>query len=159
MTTIPSGAVQVRANGTGTLTDSLTNGGLVSIGGSSGSLIGGLTVTGNYDQSAAGSLTVQIGGLTAGTQFDRLTVNGPVTLDGTLNLSLANGFNPAVGNTFQIIVLSASDVGPSRFPRFLNSLRILPIFRDRYDRRPRQQRRRIPASIRIVVNLPSWVGR
>ncbi len=97
-----------RVFGTGTITGNLTNGGLVSIGDSTTGL---MTVTGNYTQTAAGSLTTGIGGLAAGTQFDRLSVTGSATLGGTLNLALLGAFNPAVGNTFQILVSSASVTG------------------------------------------------
>ena len=93
--------------GTGTLTGNLNNdGGSILIGDSNGSNIGKLIVAGNYTQTAGASITIQIGGLTPGTQFDQLVVNGSISLGGTLNLALANGFNPAVGNLFQILVSS-----------------------------------------------------
>ena len=38
-----------------------------------------------------------------GTQFDQLRVSGQLTLGGTLNVSLINGFAPVAGNSFDIL--------------------------------------------------------
>ncbi|MDB5338653.1 MAG: Phosphoesterase, PA-phosphatase related protein [Planctomycetaceae bacterium] len=100
-----------RLFGTGTITGNVTNAGSIFVGDSSGSATGTLSITGNYTQTAAGSLSIQIGGLTPGTLFDRFLVSGSTALNGTLNLTLANGFNPAVGNTFQFFVSSVSLAG------------------------------------------------
>ena len=62
-----------------------------------------LSITGNYTQDSTGTLNIEIGGLTAGSQFDRLAVSGSATLAGTLNVSLINPFNPSQGNSFQIV--------------------------------------------------------
>jgi fibronectin-binding autotransporter adhesin len=51
---------------------------------------------------AASSLTVFLGGTTAGTQFGQVVV-GNITFAGTLNVVLTNGFVPAVSNSFHII--------------------------------------------------------
>jgi hypothetical protein len=51
---------------------------------------------------------MEIGGTSAGTEYDQLKVNGTAILGGTLNVSLINGFRPAVGAVFQLIVPSAS---------------------------------------------------
>jgi hypothetical protein len=40
---------------------------------------GRLTITGNYTQTATGVLNIDLGGLTAGSQFDQLVVTGSVT--------------------------------------------------------------------------------
>jgi uncharacterized repeat protein (TIGR01451 family) len=50
----------------------------------------------------ASSLTVFLGGTTAGTQFGQVVV-GNITFAGTLNVVLTNGFVPAVSNSFHII--------------------------------------------------------
>ena len=50
-----------------------------------------------------GKLLIELAGTTAGTQYDQLIVTGAVTLDGTLQVSLINGFNPALGNTFDVL--------------------------------------------------------
>jgi hypothetical protein len=69
---------------------------------------GSESITGTYTQGSAGALDIDVGGTTAGTQFDQLTVSGAASLNGTLNLDLINGFVPAIGATFDI--LNASSV-------------------------------------------------
>jgi autotransporter-associated beta strand protein len=73
------------------------NGGAISI--KPGALV---SVTGIYSQSTSGSLSVDIGG-TATTQFGRMTVTGSATLNGTLNVALANGFTPVLGDRFRFM--------------------------------------------------------
>jgi hypothetical protein len=48
-------------------------------------------------------LDIELGGVTPGSQFDRLQVSGAATLDGMLDVSLINGFAPALGNSFEIL--------------------------------------------------------
>ncbi len=67
---------------------------------------GVIAITGNYIQGASGALNIDIGGTGSG-QFDRLTVSGTATLNGTLNVNLINGFAPAVGNSFQIMTFGS----------------------------------------------------
>ena len=59
------------------------------------------TINGNYVQLAGGTFEVDIEGLDPGTGYDRLIVNGEVTLDGTLDVLL--GFAPPLGEEFIII--------------------------------------------------------
>ena len=66
-----------------------------------------MTVNGNYIQGSTGILNIEIGGTTVGTQYDRLAITGAATLDGTLNVTLINGFSPAIGNTFQILTYAS----------------------------------------------------
>jgi len=47
-------------------------------------------------------LFIEIGG-TPGTQFDQVHVTGQLTLAGSLNVSLINGFSPQGGNKFDIL--------------------------------------------------------
>ncbi len=86
-------------SGAGTITANVTNAGQVSPGSSAGIL----PITGTYTQTAAGSLNIEIGGLTAGTQFDRLAVSGAATLGGAFNITQINGFAPAAGNSFLVM--------------------------------------------------------
>ena len=88
-----------KLSGVGTLNGSLVNtAGEVRPGNS-----GILTITGSYTQSAAGSLFIEIGGLTAGTLFDKLAIGGAATLGGTLNLSLINSYVPNLADTFAVL--------------------------------------------------------
>ena len=54
-----------------------------------------------FDSTARSN--IEIGGMTPGTQFDQIRVQGQLTLGGTLNVSLINGFVPATGNSFDIL--------------------------------------------------------
>ncbi len=64
---------------------------------------GTLTVTGNYPQTAAGTLDIELGGLAPGSQHDHLAVSGTATLSGTLRLSFVKGFVPHPGDSFTIL--------------------------------------------------------
>jgi len=64
---------------------------------------GKLAVSQSYTQNSAGILDISIGGGTAGTQYDQLNVTSTANLNGTLNLTLINGFVPTVGSTFDIL--------------------------------------------------------
>ncbi|NUQ43175.1 MAG: choice-of-anchor D domain-containing protein, partial [Calditrichaceae bacterium] len=89
-------------NGNATLTLAgapLTNQGTIAPGTSPGIL----SVSGSTPFSASGELNVEIGGLTLGTQYDRLAVSNTADLDGTLNISLINGFEPAIGDSFLVL--------------------------------------------------------
>jgi hypothetical protein len=91
--------------GAGSITGNVSNGALIEVGGSGAA--GTLAITGNYTQTSTGTLRMEIGGLTAGTQYDRFTVTGVATLAGTLDLLLINGFDPLVGATFQILTFGS----------------------------------------------------
>ena len=90
--------------GSGTVIGEVTSSGAVTPGDSGPGI---LTVTGNYTQTAAGALTVNIEGLTVGTQYGQLAVSGIATLDGTLNIDLLNGYAPNTGDTFSLVTYSS----------------------------------------------------
>ena len=69
---------------------------------------GALHITGNYTQTAAGIFNLGLGGLSPGTQFGFLGITGNANLDGTLNVSLINGFFPTVGNSFTFLTTGGS---------------------------------------------------
>lgn len=91
----------------GTFSGNLISGGTVNMGNAL-NLPGKLAVTGKYTQNSTGILAADIGGATAGTQFDQLNVTGAVTLGGTLNLQLINSFVPTIGSTFDIMNFASS---------------------------------------------------
>jgi hypothetical protein len=64
---------------------------------------GVLTIAGDYFQTSAGTLVIQIGGSMAGDGFDQLNVLGQAALNGTLAVALINGFSPNPGDSFQIV--------------------------------------------------------
>ena len=102
--TVNSGAILGGSGTVGGIT--INSGGILAPGDSPGIL----TVNGNYTQQSGGVLNVEIGGATAGTGFDQVAVSGSATVDGILNLSLVNGFQPTMGQRFAIIT-SSSETG------------------------------------------------
>ena len=86
-------------NGSGLISGSLTNAGLLH----PGSPVGQITIGGAYTQTPAGSLDIVLGGPNPLTGFNRLVVSNSAQLAGALTVSLANGFAPALGSQFQIL--------------------------------------------------------
>ncbi len=91
-------------SGPGTVNANVTNAGEVDLGSSPGLL----AVTGNYTQTSAGTLALKVGGAAAGTLFDQVNVTGTAALDGTLNVSLINGFGPSAGESFDVLNFASS---------------------------------------------------
>jgi len=74
---------------------SFVNNGVLSPGNSPGTL----TINGDFTQTTSGTIILEIAGLTPGTLYDQLIINGTATLNGTVNIVLLNGFVlPANGN-------------------------------------------------------------
>lgn len=94
-------AVGGLVKGAGTLQagNTFTNSGTLSPGLSPGIL----TVTSNCPFSSSGVLDVEINGFTVGTQYDRLSVSGTATLDGTLNVTIPAGFCTGAGDNFRVV--------------------------------------------------------
>ncbi|MCA1733623.1 MAG: tandem-95 repeat protein, partial [Acidobacteria bacterium] len=96
--------------GHGTFTGNILNsGGSVRAGASPGIL----TIDGNYTQGSAGSLDVELGGLTAGTEFDQLNVTGTASLGGTLNVALLAPYVPADGDSYRILTFGSLASSPN----------------------------------------------
>ncbi|NOS70409.1 MAG: hypothetical protein HOP33_10815 [Verrucomicrobia bacterium] len=75
---------------------------------SPGSPLGRLDINGNYQQTASGILNIELGGYSAGNNFDLVAVTGggaggAATLTGTLNLTFTNGFSPTNGAAFTFL--------------------------------------------------------
>jgi hypothetical protein len=60
-------------------------------------------INGNYTSTSNGTVTIHIGGLTPVTQYDQFNITGSAALNGTLNVSLINGFVPTNGNQFTVM--------------------------------------------------------
>lgn len=99
--TIQGGSLQ----GTGTVAGDLVNAAQLA----PGAPAGAITVLGDFTQTASGQLNESVGGISAGSGFDVLTVSGAAQLDGSLVVSLAGGFVPSAGDTFDIV--AAGSVG------------------------------------------------
>ncbi len=70
--------------------------------------LGHLDVSGNYQQTSAGVLNIDLGGYAPGTNYDQIRITGGgaggvATLGGTLNITLTNGFYPTNGATFTFV--------------------------------------------------------
>lgn len=57
----------------------------------------------NFQLDPTTTLSIELGGVNAGAEFDQLNFTGTGLLDGTLSVSLINGFNPQPGNAFTFI--------------------------------------------------------
>ena len=64
---------------------------------------GTLAISGDYTQTASGGLDIDLGGLSPGTQYDRLAVSGTAILGGVLDVALANRFQPSLGDPFRVV--------------------------------------------------------
>lgn len=83
----------------------------------SGGYLGHVTFSGSYSPgnspalvtaqnitfANSNTLTMELGGLTRGTQYDAIDASGNVTLGGVLDIKLINSFVPAIGNQFNLI--------------------------------------------------------
>ncbi len=96
----------IQVGNTGAL--NITNDGEIAPGNSAGELT--LNV-GTLAFGNTGQFSVELGGLLPGDEYDRLTVLGDVTLDGTLNASLINGYAPAVGDCFDVLITNGTLTG------------------------------------------------
>ncbi len=76
---------------------------------------GQLTVQGDFYHLAGGELAIDLGGVTAGTNFDVLSVQGAVDLEGDLSVSLADvagtPFAPGFGDSFEILTAAGGVSG------------------------------------------------
>ena len=85
--------------GTGTIQANLTNSGELAPGNSPGII----HIDGDYTQTATGTLEIEVGGLTPGTEHDKVIVTGTATLDGRFEFPLINNptracLSAAIGN-------------------------------------------------------------
>ncbi len=88
--------------GDGRLVGNLQNGGLVSPGSSPGAL----QVEGNYAQTPAGELLIQVA---SASSYDQLLITQDATLAGTLRVNLVGGFTPIAGQTFTLLTTDDVD--------------------------------------------------
>ena len=92
--------------GKGAIDSNLINAGQLILGGTAQA--GLLTINSNYIQTTTGSLDIELGGTTAGSQYDQLGVSGTATLGGQLDVCLIDNFQPALGNTFRVLTFASS---------------------------------------------------
>ena len=108
-TTVNGGATLA---GSGSLADVIVAAGGTLAPGSSAGELG----AGSVEFAAGATFAVELGGTTAGTGYDRLTVTGTVDIGGaTLDISLIASFLPAAGQTFTIIDNDGGDAVTGTF--------------------------------------------
>jgi hypothetical protein len=103
---IPAGFV---VSGTGDIIADIRNGGEVDPG--EIGYAGYLHFVGAYSQAAttiSGILNSDIGGTDPGQQYDQIRIDESALLDGTLTISLINGFTPTLNQSF--VILTAASV-------------------------------------------------
>jgi hypothetical protein len=114
--------------GEGTITGNILNAGGNTKPGLS---VGTLNIVGNYTQSAAGALTVELGGDPNCSAFDQLLITGTASLNGTLNIELIDGCQPSPNDTFVIltagqpITTTFADVTGQTLP---NGYGLIPVY-------------------------------
>ena len=96
--TSPSITIQTGGmlKGSGVLIGNVLNGGTLAPGNSPGTL----TINGNFIQGPTGIYNVQIA---SAQNYSRLVVTGSASLNGTLRLTLASGYQPAPGQSFTVL--------------------------------------------------------
>ena len=93
----------LRGNGTIDVSGgALTNSGTIRPDGSGADPTGVLTITGDFTQSAGGTLDMQSEGTSAGLT-DVLAISGAATLGGTLALTPVNSFLPGAGEQYPLV--------------------------------------------------------
>ncbi len=68
---------------------------------------GTLTAKGTFTQESTGALDIGVGGLAAGSQFGQLAVTGQASLAGDLNISVLDGYSPALGTGYGVMTFPA----------------------------------------------------
>lgn len=64
---------------------------------------GSIVVDAVYTQTAAGRLEIEIGGTLPGVEYDQLITHSLAVLDGTIDISLIDGFVPDAGAEFELV--------------------------------------------------------
>ena len=110
LNTSGGGSVDIQGGtlaGAGIINGAVSNAGTVAPGASGSASAGILTINGAYTQTSGGTLAIEIGGPTVGTDFDRLATNGAATFAGDLNVSFINAYKPAPTTQFQVVTYAS----------------------------------------------------
>ncbi|MDH6100351.1 hypothetical protein NWP21_16195 [Anabaenopsis sp. FSS-46] len=97
--------------GNGRIDVTVTNAGLLNPRHASNSEFGRLTINSNYTETDTAGIKIELGGNTPGINFDQVHINGTATFEGTLNISLLDGFTPSIGSTFDILTFNSLGAG------------------------------------------------
>lgn len=69
---------------------------------------GQMSIGGNLNLEPGSAIDMQIGGTTAGAQYDQLLVTGAASFDGTINIAQFGGFTPAAVDVFTLLQFASS---------------------------------------------------
>lgn len=94
-------------DGSGNIAAHITNGGTISPGLSPGLITMSGIIGYTYTQTAGGVLEIEIAGTAPGVEYDRLSTAGLALLDGTLRVTLLDGYVPPSGATFDVLTYGA----------------------------------------------------
>ncbi|MGH1364236.1 MAG: beta strand repeat-containing protein [Calditrichia bacterium] len=89
-------------------TNSFTNNGTTSPGTNS---VGDLSFIGTFEQSSSANLEITLGGMVPASNQDQLSVNGDIDLDGELEITIPDGYYPAVADSFIVLTFNGSRTG------------------------------------------------
>jgi hypothetical protein len=91
-----------------------------------GNPAGAIAITGNLTLGNNSNLSIDLGGLVQGTQYDFLSEGGAValTLDGTLTLKFVNGFQDAVTASESFTILTSNQTLLGAFDNVANGARL-----------------------------------
>ena len=92
-----------RLGGAGTIAASVINSGARVEPGGNNKTAGTLSITGDYTQGAAATLSIELGGTIAGNQYDQLLIGGTANLGGTLEINTLGGFKIPDGSSFNVL--------------------------------------------------------
>ena len=92
--------------GTGTITGDVNSGGTTVPG--DGASTGVFNIIGDDTQGDTSAVNIRIAGRMVGTQFDQFNISGAINLNGTLAITVLDGFRPATGDTFTVMNFDSS---------------------------------------------------
>ena len=93
--------------GIGAVAANVNNGGTTVPG--NGPSTGVFNIIGNDTQGDASAINIRIAGRIVGTQFDQFNISGSISLNGTLAITVLDGFRPASGDTFTVMNFGSSN--------------------------------------------------
>ena len=94
-----------QVSGVGNIIGNINNSGLLTPGSTAGE-IGTLAINGNYAETNAARIDIEIASLNT---FDRINFSGLATFDGTINVSLLNGYIPEISDSFEVITFGSAN--------------------------------------------------
>lgn len=119
--------------GTGNINGRVVNNGIISPGASPGEIL----INGDVQMGLASEVLIELAGDDdAGTEFDFISISGELAFEqalaGTLRISLLGGYEPGLGDTFEIITFGSRVGGFASFSGLSlpNGLTLQPVYED-----------------------------